>query len=61
MSDILYVKRIHLGVLSSQWTDDKDDIAFQQQKTFSEKTLTMVQSLEFSTPFNCAAIAETQL
>lgn len=61
MSDILYGKRIHLEVLSTQWTDDKDDVAFQQQKTFSEKTLTMVQSLEFSTPFNSAAIAETQL
>lgn len=61
MGDILYGKRIHLGVLLNQWTDDKDDVAFQQQKTFSEKTLTMVQSLGFSTPLNSAVVAETQL
>lgn len=61
MGDILYGKRIHLGVLLNQWTDDKDDVAFQQQKAFSEKTLTKVQSLEFSTPLNAAFVAETQL
>lgn len=48
MNDILCGNRIHLRVLLTQWTDDKDDVAcffLRVENIFGKDPLTMVRGL----------------